>query len=205
MQNAFHWTERDAFQACRAVLLIGALAGCGGDQHSPQRPSSATLGSAVQTGRPAAAPPVAPGTPTLTSTASNDSRKPTPAASSAVQARFASLPALASLSDREKAGLLARLAGAPASERLGIINSYPSLKSLSEPQQQGLLKQIETIVPISTPANLLVCTCGSEVRRELCVRESCSNTSELTSRCNQACGTLPAFGSACRPARQCGP
>ncbi|SIT43175.1 conserved hypothetical protein [Paraburkholderia piptadeniae] len=59
------------------------------------------------------------------------------------------LPHLSSLSDREKAGLLMLLPSKSSSQRLALINMYPSLVRLPEQQKELLLDQLEKIVPVT--------------------------------------------------------
>jgi hypothetical protein len=107
------------------------------------------------------------------------------------------------LSERERAGLIEHLSDASPSERLTFINEYPKLAEISEQQKQLLLNQIETIIPMKLPRNRIVCSCSNNINRELCTQERCSNSSEIQSLCNQACGTLAAFKSECSASQKC--
>ena len=64
-------------------------------------------------------------------------------------AQLSAIPHLSSLSDREKAGLLMLLASKSPSQRLQLINMYPSLVRLPDPQKELLLDQLEKIVPVT--------------------------------------------------------
>jgi hypothetical protein len=118
-------------------------------------------------------------------------------------ARLKALPILSILSDRERAGLLKQLRNASPSERLASINQYPRLASISEQQKQAVLNEIEKAVPVNISASQLICSCSNDIKREMCVRERCSNLSEMQSLCNQACGTLAAFKSECSASSKC--
>ena len=113
------------------------------------------------------------------------------------------LALLSPLSDRERSGLLKQLPLASPSERLTLINGFPALAVLPDRQKEILLIQMEKIVPVSISANLLVCNCSHGIQRKLCVRELCSNRSELHAVCNKACGTLASFEIQCMTSRQC--
>ncbi len=63
--------------------------------------------------------------------------------------QLSALPHLSSLSDREKAGLLMLLPFKSSSQRLALINMYPSLVKLPEQQKELLLDRLEKIVPIT--------------------------------------------------------
>jgi hypothetical protein len=62
-------------------------------------------------------------------------------------AQLSALPHLSSLSEREKAGLLMLLPSKSSSQRLALIDMYPSLVELPVQQKQVLLDQLEKIVP----------------------------------------------------------
>jgi hypothetical protein len=61
--------------------------------------------------------------------------------------QISALPHLSALSAREKAGLLVQLPGKSTSERMMLINMYPSLAQLPVQQKQVLLANLEKIVP----------------------------------------------------------
>lgn len=196
------------FFACHALLLALTLAGCGGEGASKQSNTSVpALASSMQKTSPG------PNRMTAQSTAmSSGLSSPRAAADtstavsqkeSARLAQLKALPLLSSLSDRERAGLFKQLTPASPSERLTLLNGYSRLAVLPERQKQVLLNQMEKIVPVSIPANQLVCYCSHDVQRKLCVKERCSNRSELQSLCNEACGTLASFKSQCLTSRQC--
>lgn len=194
---------------CRALLLGLMLSGCGGGGDSSHKSASApdTMASSVQRNssgpnrRTAQVPPPAIGKPALSATAAKSV-----AVSRDEPARLAqlkALPLLSPLADRERAGLLKQLPSASSSERLTMINRYQELSVLPDRQKQVLLDQIEKIVPITIPANQLVCNCSDNIQRKLCVKERCSNRSALQSICNEACGTLASFKSQCQTSQQC--
>ena len=178
-----------------AGLMLAILAGCGGEKEpSPKPPSGAdskSVSAATSTMKKAA-PPAAPDRPAAVSSAGSDR-----------YTRLAALPLLASLSERDKAGLFRQLQGASLSERLTLINQFKSLEGLPDQQKQVLLGQLEEISPVTTPASRLVCNCSNDIKLELCVKESCSNQSEMESMCSRACGTLAAFGHQCTASPQC--
>ena len=72
-----------------------------------------------------------------------------PSVESASLAQLSALPYLSSLSDREKAGLLMLLPSKSSSQRLALINMYPSLVKLPDQQKQVLLDRLEKIVPVT--------------------------------------------------------
>lgn len=199
---------RPVFYACQALLLGLMLAGCGGEGTSSRPNASApTLASSVQKNSTAASTKSAE-SPALASriTAPRETADKSIAASMEESARLAQLRALSllsSLSDRERAGLLKQLPTASPSERLSLLNGYRTLAALPDRQRQVLLNQMEKIVPVSIPASQLVCSCSHGIQRKLCVKERCSNRSELQSACNEACGTLASFKSQCMTSKQC--
>jgi len=72
-----------------------------------------------------------------------------PSADSATMVQLSAVPHLSSLSDRERAGLLMLLPSKSSSQRLALINMYPSLVKLPEQQKELLLDRLEKIVPIT--------------------------------------------------------
>lgn len=72
-----------------------------------------------------------------------------PSKESASLARLSALPHLSSLSDREKAGLFMLLPSKSSSQRLELINLYPSLVELPVQQKEVLLDRLEEIVPVT--------------------------------------------------------
>jgi hypothetical protein len=64
-------------------------------------------------------------------------------------AQLSALPHLSALSPREKGGLLLLLPSKSSSERLTLINMYPSLAALPDQQKQLLLDKLEKIVPVT--------------------------------------------------------
>lgn len=72
-----------------------------------------------------------------------------PSVHSASMVQLSALPHLSSLSDREKAGLLMLLPSKSSSQRLALINMYPSLVKLPEQQKELLLARLEKIVPVT--------------------------------------------------------
>lgn len=71
-----------------------------------------------------------------------------PSKGSASLSKLSALPHLSSLSDREKAGLLMLLPSKSSSQRLELINMYPSLVELPVQQKEILLDRLEEIVPV---------------------------------------------------------
>ena len=68
---------------------------------------------------------------------------------SASLAQISALPHLSALSPREKAGLLLLLPSKSSSQRLALIEMYPSLSQLPVQQKQVLLDKLEKIVPVA--------------------------------------------------------
>lgn len=138
------YTTRHFLHARRILLFSLLLTGCGGGDSAPasmaasQQASSAPILSAAQS-------------------TSSGGGKSAPAAetdqaavpSCASIAQLSALPHLSSLSDREKAGLLMLLPSKSPSQRLQLINMYPSLVRLPDQQKELLLDQLEKIVPVT--------------------------------------------------------
>ncbi|CAN7307677.1 hypothetical protein [Massilia sp. LjRoot122] len=68
---------------------------------------------------------------------------------SAGLAQLSALPHLSALSAREKAGLFLLLPAKSSSQRLMLIEMYPSLSRLPVQQKQVLLDKLEKIVPLA--------------------------------------------------------
>ena len=140
------------FHAYWMLLFILPLTGCGGSDNDIARPvSSPTL---------MAAPPQAasgPGRLAAQNAASTGRQSPSavtvdtavPSLDSPNLSQLSALPHLSSLSAREKAGLLMLLPSKSSSERLTLINMYPSLAALPVQQKQVLLDKLEKIVPVA--------------------------------------------------------
>jgi hypothetical protein len=131
------------------MLVCGlALAGCGREEGDsvPVAPATAPMTTA---GQPTRAPrwldaqAIAP-----TEAAGSDEAVLDPVR----LAQLGALPHLSSLSAREKAGLLLLLPPMSPSERLALIEMYPSLVRLPVQQKQILLDKLEQIVPPATAA-----------------------------------------------------
>jgi hypothetical protein len=194
------------FYVALAFLSGAILTGCGGEDSAAQ-PRSAAVTAAVgrsdaagQAGK-AARDPI-----------SQNGKAPTENKNNIVISSAEELTALSKLralrllgplSDKELAELLRRTRALSPSGRLTEINNHSALATLTNQQKQQLLNQIENIVPITIPAVLLICDCGSDIHPRLCVPEICSDRTEIQSLCNQACGTLPAFGPRCMPEIRC--
>ena len=138
------YTTRHFLRARWMLLFSLLLTGCGGGESAPestaasQQASSAPIPSATQdtsAGQGKSAP----------AAATNEAAVP----SYASIAQLSALPHLSSLSDREKAGLLMLLASKSPSQRLQLINMYPSLVRLPDQQKEILLLQLEKIVPVT--------------------------------------------------------
>jgi len=148
--------ERDAgpWHFPTALLFSLLLAGCGGggDATSSVVPSS-TLAAAPQqaVSKPSQTP--AQNTPSLKVAKSPpESATEDPAVrllESPSLGQISALPHLSALSAHEKAGLLVQLPGKSSSERLALINMYPSLVQLPVQQKQVLLDKLEKIVPVA--------------------------------------------------------
>jgi hypothetical protein len=185
-------------------LILALLAGCGGEKQ-PSVPTPSTSASASVVQKAVSGPDTMPVSATEKPVPSAKAGRPLALSTTkpAPLARLAALPLLASLSDRDKATLLKQLDRASPSARLGLINGYQSLEGLPDQQKEILLAQLEDIVPVTTPASRLVCNCSNDIKRELCVKESCSDQMELESICTHTCGTLAAFGHQCSVSPQC--
>jgi len=194
------------FYIVQAFLSSVIFAGCGGEESAAQ-PRSAAVIAAVGTSAPARQAgrairdPISKNGKAPTAN-NNDTAISSPEELTALS-KLRALPLLAPLSEKETAELLMHIRPLSPSGRLGIINNHSALITLTNQQKQQLLNQIENIVPITTPAMSVICECSNDIQRRLCVRESCSDRSEIQSLCNQACGTLAAFGNECMAAKQC--
>lgn len=138
---------------CQWMLLFSLLfTGCGGrEEDTPHVVSSPARMAALQK---------APSGPSQLGAlnASPEREKSPPSAvteetadplmESASLAQLSALPHLSSLSDHEKAGLLMLLPSRSSSQRLALINMYPSLVKLPVQQKQVLLDRLEKIVPV---------------------------------------------------------
>jgi len=203
MDSAMRITSRPSCSTIQALLVLQlsgvAFVGCGGQDGSSQAPVIAAAPAAGVASGPAAR--------TAKAAPSSPANKNNPATTilkdSGELSKLRALRLMSALSDREQAGLIVQLRTASPSERLALIDTYPALATMTDQQKQGLLNQIEKIVPVTNAAMLLTCECSDNIQREICVRESCSNQSEIQSRCNQACGTLAAFRNRCSASRQC--
>ncbi|WP_244096672.1 hypothetical protein [Burkholderia ambifaria] len=129
------------------MLLISLLiTGCGGGDSAPPstaapQQASSGLGPLAAQGAPSGGEKSAP-------LAVTD-EPAVPSADSATMVQLSALPHLSSLSDREKAGLLMLLPSKSSSQRLALINMYPSLVKLPEQQKELLLDRLEKIVPVT--------------------------------------------------------
>lgn len=129
------------------LLLSGLLlAGCGGGDSTPA--SVAAPQQAASAPNTLAARGTPPATEKPAVSAATDEAAVLPVAP-ATLAQLNALPHLSSLSDREKAGLILLLPSRSASQRLELINMYPSLVRLPEQQKELLLNQLEKIVPVT--------------------------------------------------------
>ena len=199
---------RHVFYASLALLSGLGLAGCGGEGTPARQDATApALASAVH-GNSAGAKTMTTQSPAAASQAvapmaAADKSTSLSLEESARLAKLNALSLLSPLSGRERAALLKQLPTASESERLSLLNGYRTLGALPDRQKQVLLNQIEKIVPVTTPASQLVCSCSHAIQRKLCVKERCSNRSALQSLCNDACGTLASFKAQCLTSREC--
>lgn len=191
---------------CGGLVLVALLlSACGGGGSPAPVVSARTTANQITSGGPGsptgqgATPPSEAGSPL----AAIDRAEPGSPEEASRLARLKSLALLAVLSDREKLGLLRQIALASPSRRLSAIESYAKLAMLADRQKQILLGQLEDIAPVVTPTSALVCECGSDITRKICVRESCADGMELQSVCNRACGTLASFRTQCSASPQC--
>jgi hypothetical protein len=135
------------FLHARWMLLFSLLlTGCGGGDSAPA--SMAAPQQASSGPSPLAAQSTSPGGEKSAPSAVTDEAA-VPSVGSASMVRLSALPHLSSLSDREKAGLLMLLPSKSSSQRLALINMYPSLVKLPEQQKELLLDQLEKIVPVT--------------------------------------------------------
>lgn len=143
------------FLHARGTLLFSLLiAGCGGGgDGTPRVVSSPTLVTAPQ--QAASGParmPAQDASPSKKAKSLPQGVRDDPAVrllESPSLAQLSALPHLSALSAREKAGLLVQLPGKSSSERLALINMYPSLAQLPVQQKEVLLDKLEKIVPIT--------------------------------------------------------
>uniref|UniRef100_E1T8Z1 Uncharacterized protein n=1 Tax=Burkholderia sp. (strain CCGE1003) TaxID=640512 RepID=E1T8Z1_BURSG len=130
-----------------SMLLFGLLlTGCGGGDSTPASVAASQQAESGPNTLAARSMPQAadkPATPAAT-----DEAAVLPVAP-ATLAQLNALPHLSALSDREKAGLILLLPSRSAAQRLELINMYPSLVRLPEPQKELLLNQLEKIVPVT--------------------------------------------------------
>jgi len=194
------------FYIVQALLSGVIFAGCGGGKSAAQ-PRSAAVIAAAGTSAPAGQAGRAIRDPISQNGKAPTANKNDPVISSTEElnalSKLRALPLLAPVSEKEIAELLMHIRPLSPSGRLGIINNHSALVTLTNQQKQQLLNQIENVVPITIPAMSVICECSNDIQRRLCVRESCSDKSEIQSLCNQACGTLAAFGNQCMAAKQC--
>jgi hypothetical protein len=151
-EDVYSYVPRRLFHAQWMLLYILLLTGCGGSDNDTSRVgSSPTL---------MAAPPQAASGPSrlATQNAASTGQKPpsavtddtaVPSLNSPNLSQLSALPHLSALSPREKAGLLLLLPSKSSSERLTLINMYPSLAELPVQQKQVLLDKLEKIVPVT--------------------------------------------------------
>ena len=135
------------------LLFSLLLTGCGGAEEGTSRVvTAAALTTAAQqaSSRPGqpAAPGALPDRTTSPAPAATDGTA-VPSLASPDLAQLSALPHLSSLSNREKAGLLMLLPSKSTSQRLELINMYPSLTRLPEVQKEVLLDKLEKIVPLT--------------------------------------------------------
>ena len=152
MQEALH---RHCRLLVLCMLLPGLLmAGCGGagdDGTSHVMSSAASIAPPQQ---------VSSGSSRLTAHDSSSKKTLSPAPTvtddttaialnSAGLAQLSALPHLSKLTAREKAGLFLLLPDKSSSQRLMLIEMYPSLSRLPVQQKQVLLDRLEKIVPLA--------------------------------------------------------
>lgn len=136
------------FLHARWMLLFSLLlTGCGGGDSDSTPASMAAPQQASLGPSPLAAQSTSPGGKSAPSAVTDEAA--VPSAGSAGFVQLSALPHLSSLSDREKAGLLMLLPSKSSSQRLALINMYPSLVKLPEQQKELLLDQLEKIVPVT--------------------------------------------------------
>jgi hypothetical protein len=128
------------------LLFSVLLTGCGGGDSTPA--STASSQQAPWDQSPFSAQSALPGR-EKSETSSTTDETAVPSIDSPELFQLSALPHLSSLSDREKAGLLMLLRSKSSSQRLALINMYPSLAKLPEQQKELLLGQLERIVPLT--------------------------------------------------------
>lgn len=145
--NCHGWhAPRHCLHARWMLLFSLLLAGCGGGDPGP---ASMTAPQQASSGPgPLAPQSTSPGGAKSAPSAVTDEAA-VPSAGSASMVQLSALPQLSSLSDREKAGLLMLLPSKSSSQRLALINMYPSLVKLPAQQKELLLDQLEKIVPVT--------------------------------------------------------
>jgi len=137
---------RHSLHARWMLLFSLLLTGCSGGDSAP--PPMAAPQQASSGPGPLAAQSTSPGGEKSVPSVVTD-EPAVPSADSARMVQLSALPHLSSLSDREKAGLLMLLPSKSSSQRLALINMYPSLVKLPEQQKELLLDKLEKIVPVT--------------------------------------------------------
>lgn len=130
------------------LLFIGCGAGEDGTSHAVPSPTSNVAPQHASSG---------PSRLAANNTLLNADRSSAPtvpdataaAAELASLAQLNGLPHLSALSPREKMGLLLLLPSKSSSQRLALIQMYPSLSQLPVVQKQVLLDKLEKIVPVA--------------------------------------------------------
>lgn len=155
MQENVHPRVRHRLLRAQWISVFSLLvAGCGGGEDGASRVVSSP---AFMAAAPRAA--ASPSRPATQSTSSTERTSPSPAVAgetpvpspnSPALMQLSALPYLSSLSAPEKAGLLMLLPSQSASDRMALIDMYPSLSQLPIQQKQVLLDKLEKIVPIKT-------------------------------------------------------
>jgi hypothetical protein len=130
------------------LLFSLLLTACGGGDSNSTPASMAAPQQASLGPSPLAAQSTSPGGGKSAPSAVTDEAA-VPSVDSASFRQLSALPHLSSLSDREKAGLLMVLPSKSSSQRLALINMYPSLARLPEQQKELLLDRLEKIVPVT--------------------------------------------------------
>lgn len=113
------------------------------------------------------------------------------------------VPYLSFLTDEELKGFLQQLQKKSPSQRASFYNAYPFLAGLPTQQRQVLNDQLANIVPVTVQAKRIVCNCGNDRVKEICLAEDCSEVGTVRSTCEHLCGAGAAVSTVCMPDQEC--
>jgi hypothetical protein len=113
------------------------------------------------------------------------------------------VPYLSFLTDKELKEFLQQLQKKSPAQRTSFYNTYPFLAGLPTQQRQVLNDQLANIVPITVQAKRIVCNCGDDRVKEMCLAEDCSEVGTVRSACEHLCGVGATVSTVCMPAQEC--